>query len=123
MCGIPLRHHQRTGPGESQEKATPCGSQARESGVSSKIYADLQRSEKVQFVPRLVNHGAQFACVRTRPGCALQHIWRLGNRSYLLDLSRATNEEAPSMDVALKLNVVAAFVAFAFIGAILIGAL
>jgi hypothetical protein len=53
---------------------------------------------------------------------ALQHIWRLGNALHLLDLSRATNEEAPSMGVALKLNMVAACMAFAFIGAILIGA-
>jgi hypothetical protein len=123
MCGILLRHHQRTQPGESQENATSSGSQARESGVSAKIYADLQRPGKVQFALRLVNHGAQFACTPEGTTSALQHIWRLGISCHLLDLSRATNEEAPSMGVALKLNMVAAFVAFAFIGAILIGAL
>jgi hypothetical protein len=46
MCGIPLRHHQRTQPGESQENATSAHSQARESSVSAEIYADLERSEK-----------------------------------------------------------------------------
>jgi hypothetical protein len=122
MCGILLRHHQRTQPGESQENATSSGSQARETGVSTKIYADLQRLEKAQFALRLVNHGAQFAWAMMGATSALQHIWRLGNSSHLLDSSRATNEEAPSMGVALKLNMVAAFVAFAFIGAILIGA-
>lgn len=60
--------------------------------------------------------------LRAAVGLALQHIWRLGNLCLLIDLPCATNEEAPSMDVALKLNMVAAFVAFAFIGAILVGA-
>jgi hypothetical protein len=37
-------------------------------------------------------------------------------------LIRATNEEAPSMSVAIKLNLVAACVAFVFVAAILVGA-